>query len=95
MLYGQEATELGTQGPFSKCMVVLNPGDVVCETRWFPALSLIRSRHQSELGKAGLLLLQAPILSLPRWFPECRFIWDNVSCTLVSNGQWRTEEEEL
>lgn len=80
MLYGQEATELGTQGPFSKCMVVLNPGDVVCKTRWFPALSLVRSSPQGELDKTGLLLLWAPILLLTRWFSECWFIWDDVSC---------------
>jgi len=54
MFYGQEATELGTRGPFSKCVVVLNLDDVICKTRWFPALSLMRSTHEGELGKAGL-----------------------------------------
>lgn len=84
MLHGQEAAELGAQGPSSKCVVMLNPGDVVCKTRWFPALSLIRSRHQGELVKPGLLVLWVPILLLPRWFSECPFIWDSVSCSLVS-----------
>lgn len=82
-LHGQEATTLGAQGPFSKCMVVLNPGDVVCKTRCFSALGLIRSRHRGTLGRAGLLVLWVSILLLPRWFAECPFIWDSVSCGLV------------
>lgn len=43
MLYGQEATELETQGPFPKSMVVLSPGDAACKTKWFLALDLIKS----------------------------------------------------